>query len=156
MSRRRLLVGLIVLIVLWTVAAVLLRAWTTHKRVASNPNHVTILGIEQHSGDLPAKAVNDIEATTYERIKESTAQPSQYYKATIRKGSYQKTYSTSEGTYPPSQIPTVSFLVDIPGAQRTYRVRFSGGDGYAYNIVYVLCPTTGENAYQPFTCTDQQ
>lgn len=97
------------------------------------------------------KDLAGIQTTLMQKVAATTENHRDYYEATVRSGSFKTTYNLLDGI----KTPYYYFVVDIPDAQRTFQVAFSGGDGYPIAILYVLCPKQNQLIYQPFSCQDE-
>jgi hypothetical protein len=123
---------------------------------SASESKVIITNADDYSTWFDTNRIPDVESALYARVKQSAKLTAASYDATIRKDSLQTTYNTYNGGDGPSQVPTVSFLVDIPKASQSYKVTFSGGDGYPYNILHVLCPDPSQLVYGNFGCKDPE
>jgi hypothetical protein len=160
MSRR---LKIIILVVLLVAAGIVVFVTTSSKsrydptenitNSASQP-HVTITNADDYGTWFDTNHIPAVESAIYKRIKDSIDLPASNYNAVIRQDSLQTTYHPYEGGGSTTQVPTVAFLVDIPSASETYKVTFSGGEGYPYSILYVLCPSSNQLKYGDFGCKD--
>jgi hypothetical protein len=104
---------------------------------------------------LPDKDVTKVEQTIYNRVKEYTASPLAIYHGSIRATSFETRYTEYTVSDPPINVPTVTYIVDIPDAKQSYMVSKSGGENYPYNILYVLCVPKEQTKYADFGCKDE-
>jgi hypothetical protein len=116
---------------------------------------VQLANISTIAGQLDSKTIDSIESELYQRIMQNSNPAQVTYEGTIRAGSFTAKSSEYSNGSNYQQVPTYTFLVDIPDVQQTYSVSFSGGDGYPYSILYVLCPTPDQLIYPAFTCSDE-
>lgn len=118
--------------------------------------HKVVVGnLTKEVPTLKESEVSAIESALYQRVKSYTKNPKNDYKGTVTAGSYKKVFDTYTGGDAPRQVPTVIFLVDIPAVKQNYKVTFSGGKGYPYGILYVLCPNKDQLKYGDFGCKDE-
>lgn len=158
MQRKRLFILAVVVVV-----ALSLILWLQVHRDSKNPSvqtaptrGVVITNVSQLSRDLDQATIASIETTAYQRIAANfPGTMADKYAAVVRAGTYEKQYHRYEGTDPAEQVPSVSFLLDIPAAKESFTVTFSGGRGYPYSILYVLCPSADQLIYGDFGCVDE-
>jgi hypothetical protein len=114
---------------------------------------LTITNAGQYSDRLDLAVFTDIQKLAYERVK-FYGDPGKY-QGVVRENSFKVTYHDYDATTPPTKVPRVEFILDIPEAKQSYDVSFAGGDGYPYSILYVLCPDASQLKYGDFGCTDE-
>lgn len=156
------LAGLVILLLI-AIAVLILSLTSNHqakpKTVANQPQPkiVPIKNIGSYSKINP-KFTTSLEQSLYLQLKQSVKSIPKSYYGVVRSGSVTTSHTTEIVGFTSDKkvdVQIVSFLVDIPAAQRTYEAKtYSGGDGQVSQS-YVLCPTKKENKYGDFTCVNQ-
>lgn len=123
--------------------------------VTSTASHKVLLGnAGQYLSQISQPDLKEIELTLYDKLIATlpTSGVAGSYTGVVRQGSYQQTSNLySDGV---TQVPAYSFMVDIPGAKRSFSVALSGGPQYPFDTLYVLCPSPDQTIYPVFNCQD--
>lgn len=148
MTKKRLLLGGVVVIIIGLIVfAAVLRG---HTKNTKQPPTLTITNASVLSS-IDQKDLSGVKKTLLQKVVATTQNHDNVsYQATVRRGSLKTTYNLLDGI----KTPNYYFVVDIPEAKRTFQVAFSGGDGYAISILYVLCPKPSQLIYPAFACQD--
>ena len=117
---------------------------------------VQITNTDDYKDLFDLKQIPAVETAIAVRLKQNSQLAQPTYTAEIRKDSFQTTYNDYQQAGGTQKVPTYSFMVDIPDAEQSYKVTFSGGSGYPYSILHVLCPSSSERIYNDFGCKDSE
>ena len=150
---------LILAAILFIGSVVYLFTKDNSKTVEPKPQATTSVVTLENSQDfatwLPDDDLTKVEQTIYNRVKSYKQSPLAIYHGTIRPDSFETKYTEYTASDPAIQVPTVSYIVDIPDAQQSYLVAKSGGKNYPYDILYVLCVPKEKMKYADFGCKDE-
>lgn len=116
---------------------------------------VILTNAQAFSSWLDAEQIPDIEKDLYKRVAKYTTSPEATYDGTIRRESFKTVHNDYDDNGTTVSVPSTTYIVDIPGAQQSYVVSFSGGDEYPYRILYVTCVKADQLKYGDFGCTDE-
>ena len=137
------------------LAVILVRRQSDTSSSANSTNAVVITNLKHSAPSFEKENTSAVQKSLYSRIKSYSKNPSKKYEGEIRDGSYRVTNNLYQGSEPSISVPTVEFIVDIPGAKQSYLVKDSGGKKYPFNIIHVLCVSKQQNIYPDYGCKDE-
>lgn len=97
--------------------------------------------------ELPSISQEDINTMIMGVIRMNVPEPKSSYNAVYRDSSFERSQSATGA-------PIVTFLVDVPDLQRTFRIEIEGNDETKSKTIYALCPLPGQSAYGEKACND--
>jgi hypothetical protein len=159
-TRRRGIIGLVVLIVVLVGVFVFVsRRHTNYQETTQavpSAQYVSVTGFDVYGDVLDSAAISAIQDRLYQLIVQNGTNDTVAYSGEVRAGSFTVSSQTYAGQTPPIQVPTYTFIVDIPDAQQSYKVTYSGGTNYPYSILHVVCPSASDLKYGDFHCVDSE
>ncbi|HEY1064376.1 MAG TPA: hypothetical protein VGE30_03745 [Candidatus Saccharimonadales bacterium] len=150
MNRRRSLIIVVLLLLVATTGGLVF--FRSQSKETNTPRTVETLEVETGGlapviPQLPSISEDDINTALMGIIRMNFANPADTYDATYRKNSLERSQASTGA-------PIVSFLVDVPDLQRTYRIEIEGNDETPSKTIYALCPLPEQSAYGEKACND--